>query len=200
MTWGLALGYDPRAKNHHSNHEFETTTGRRCLLVNQHFPCERTMPLSPEELGQLLDQYWGTLVAWVGWEHSFAEDVVQAAFIKLATQSPPPTDCPAWLFQVSRRLALNELKATQRRRKREQISIDLRQTDSSSSTMDSEALRATLEQLSPQDRQIVVARIWGALTFDQIAAAVELPKATVWRMYQSAIEQLRSHYEQGLSR
>ncbi len=158
------------------------------------------MPLTPEELGRLLDQYWGTLVAWVGCEHPFAEDVVQAAFIKLAAQSPPPTDCPAWLFQVSRRLALNELKATQRRRQREQIAGDLRQNDNSSSIMDSEALRATLEQLSPQDRQIVVARIWGALTFDQIAGAVELPKATVWRMYQSAIEQLRTHYEQGLSR
>lgn len=158
------------------------------------------MPLSPEELGQLLDQYWGTMVAWVGWEHSFAEDVVQAAFIKLAAQSPPPTDCPAWLFQVSRRLALNELKANQRRRQREQIATDLRQTDNSASTMDLEALRATLEQLSPQDRQIVVARIWGALTFDQIAATVELPKATVWRMYTSAIQQLRSHCEQGLTR
>ncbi|MDP1563228.1 MAG: sigma-70 family RNA polymerase sigma factor [Pirellulaceae bacterium] len=158
------------------------------------------MPLSPDELGLLLDQYWSTLVAWVGWEHSFAEDVVQTAFIKLAAQSPPPTDCPAWLFQVSRRLAWNELKATQRRRQREQIAGDLRQTADTSSAIDSEALRATLEQLSPQDRQIVVARIWGALTFDQIATAVELPKATVWRMYQSAIQQLRSHYEQGLSR
>ena len=158
------------------------------------------MPLTPEELGRLLDQYWGTLVAWVGWEHAFAEDVVQAAFIKLATQSPPPLNCPAWLFQVSRRLALNELKATQRRRQREQISNDLRQTDNSSSTLDSEALRATLEQLSPQDRQIVVARIWGELTFEEIAAVVELPKATVWRMYQSAIEQLRCHYEQELAK
>ncbi|MBL8853617.1 MAG: sigma-70 family RNA polymerase sigma factor [Planctomycetaceae bacterium] len=159
------------------------------------------MPLTPDELGRLLDQYWGTLVAWVGWEHAFAEDVVQAAFIKLAAQSPPPLNCPAWLFQVSRRLALNELKATQRRRQREQIANAQRQaTRWPPSSLDAEELRATLERLEPQARQIVVARIWGELTFEQIATAVELPKATVWRMYQSAIEQLRCHYEQELEK
>ncbi len=159
------------------------------------------MPISPEELGRMLDQYWATLVAWVGWEHPFAEDVVQSAFIKLAAQSPPPTDCPAWLFQVSRRLALNELKATQRRKRREQIAGELRSANSSgSSDLDVEELRQLLQQLEEPSRRIVVARIWGELTFDQIATALELPKATVWRMYQLAIQQLQSHYEQGSPR
>lgn len=159
------------------------------------------MPITPEELGQLLDRYWGVLVAWIGREHAFAEDVVQTAFIKLAAEPTPPTDRAAWLFQVSRRLALNELKAEQRRRQREKIANELcRATDTTPSNPDPEELRAVLEQLDHQHRQVVIARIWGELTFDEVAAAIELPKATVWRMYQSGIQQLRSHYEQGSQR
>jgi RNA polymerase sigma-70 factor (ECF subfamily) len=160
------------------------------------------MPLSPEELGQLLDRYWGTLVAWVGREHAFAEDVVQAAFIKLAAQSPPPSDVPAWLFQVTRRLALNELKAAERRRKREQVAHDLQANRCggavpSQEGLDREDLHVLLERLTPLDRQIVVARIWGELSFDQIAALVQWPKSRVWRTYQSALAALRSHFPPG---
>lgn len=160
------------------------------------------MPLSPEELGHWLDRYWGTLVAWVGREQPFAEDVVQAAFIKLAAQSPPPSDIPAWLFQVTRRLALNELKTAERRRQREQLAHD-RQSNRSGYAAPSEEnlnhadLNELLERLAPLDRQIVVARIWGELSFDQIAALVEWPKSRVWRAYQSALAALRSHFPPG---
>jgi len=160
------------------------------------------MPLSPEELGQWLDRYWGTLVAWVGREQPFAEDVVQAAFIKLSAQSPPPSDVPAWLFQVTRRLAINELKTAGRRRRREQVAHDLQSNRSSSAApsvedLNHEDLNELLARLAPLDRQIVVARIWGELSFDQIAALVEWPKSRVWRTYQSALAALRSHFPPG---
>lgn len=66
------------------------------------------MPIDPDNLGKLLDGYWAILVEWVGGDRDGAEDVVQSAFIKLAFEEPKPVNCVAWLFKVSKRLAINE--------------------------------------------------------------------------------------------
>ena len=160
------------------------------------------MNLSPQEIGQLLNRYWAPLVAWVGREHPFAEDVVQGAFVKLATQSPPPTDIAAWLFQVTRLLAINEVKAAERRRQREKAAHDLQVPHVASSSQKAgentpDLIASLMTRLAPCEREIVVAKIWGELTFDRIAELVELPKSRVWRIYQSAIVKLRSYVEQG---
>lgn len=160
------------------------------------------MNLSPQEIGQLLNRYWAPLVAWVGREHAFAEDVVQGAFVKLATQSPPPADIAAWLFQVTRRLAINEIKSAKRRRQREKAAHDMQvpHLEPSSQQDDehtSDLIASLVTRLAPCEREIVVARIWGELSFDRIAELVELPKSRVWRIYQSAIAKLRSDVEQG---
>ena len=66
------------------------------------------MPVDSEKLGDLLDRYWPVLVAWVAGTRDDAEDIVQSAFIKLAAEDPAPINCAAWLFTVTKRLAMNE--------------------------------------------------------------------------------------------
>lgn len=66
------------------------------------------MPIDANSLRKLLDDYWTTLVEWVGGARDGAEDVVQSAFIKLASEDPPPENPVAWLFTISKRLAINE--------------------------------------------------------------------------------------------
>jgi RNA polymerase sigma-70 factor (ECF subfamily) len=52
-----------------------------------------------------------------------------------------------------------------------------------------------LDALPPDQREVVVARIWGGLTFDEIAALVGEPRTTVYRRYGEALEVLREKLE-----
>jgi RNA polymerase sigma-70 factor (ECF subfamily) len=51
----------------------------------------------------------------------------------------------------------------------------------------SEELEIYLQQLGPVDREIVVARIWGELTFEQIAELVNRPLSVVYRHYRQSL-------------
>jgi RNA polymerase sigma-70 factor (ECF subfamily) len=45
--------------------------------------------------------------------------------------------------------------------------------------------------LPPEQREVVIARIWGGLTFDEIAALVRDSRTTVHRRYNEALATLR---------
>ncbi|MGV3485394.1 MAG: sigma factor-like helix-turn-helix DNA-binding protein [Planctomycetaceae bacterium] len=55
-------------------------------------------------------------------------------------------------------------------------------------------MRELLARLESREREIIVAKIWGGLTFDQIGAALGEPKVTIWRTYQSGITKLKEAY------
>ena len=154
------------------------------------------MPLPPDALSRLLTLRWAALVAWVGHQYPWSEDVVQQAFIKLSTIDPVPANPSAWLFTTSRRLALNQIRSDQRRLTRE---AEYNQFPPYRSCREFDAERAelmtALQNLPDISRQIVVARIWGELSFDAIAESLEISKSTVWRTYEQSLEQLRQFYE-----
>lgn len=154
------------------------------------------MPIDSENLGELLDRYWSVLVSWVGGARDEAEDIVQAAFIKLAAEHPPPANCAAWLFTVARRLAINERLSRNKRRMREmQVATQRLEPLCSPSGSAALELEELLNKLPERQREIVIARIWGELTFDELASVFGEPKATVWRVYQAGIAELREFYE-----
>lgn len=154
------------------------------------------MAIDAEKLGQLLDRYWPVLVAWVGGERGESEDIVQMAFVKLVVQDPVPVNCVAWLFTVTKRIAINERLSRNKRQVRE-LHIARRNSCPHRRQTDAEslALREVLEQLDDQQRQIVIARVWGEMTFDELAILFDEPKATVWRLYQAAISNLRERLQ-----
>jgi RNA polymerase sigma-70 factor (ECF subfamily) len=57
--------------------------------------------------------------------------------------------------------------------------------------MDAELTTQWLERLPDIQRQIVTARIWGELTFEQIAEVVDRPTATVFRLFRESIDSIR---------
>ena len=140
-----------------------------------------------------MDRYWDPLVAWVGGPRSAAEDAVQSAFIKLAAESSAPENIVAWLFTVTRRIAINDHRASSRRRSRETLAASLN-PESDSSFAEVFEIREILDRLEARQRQVVVGRVWGELSFDEIATLMNESKATVWRVYQQGIEQLRKVY------
>jgi RNA polymerase sigma-70 factor (ECF subfamily) len=55
-------------------------------------------------------------------------------------------------------------------------------------------LAEKLSRLPDEQREVVVARIWGDLSFEEIARVLEKSQATVWRQYQAALMSLRELY------
>lgn len=150
------------------------------------------MPITARQLSEYLDRHWGPLLVWVGQCDGMAEDVVQQAFIALSAQAIVPENPVAWLYKTSRHFAINERKKLCRHRVRqaavaqpESQPCELWQTEQSADLADQ--LRGLPDEL----RETVVAHIWGEMPFAEIAAITGRSQATVWRQYQSALDQLR---------
>ncbi len=158
-------------------------------------PHQCPMPIEPKELSDTLDRFWPVLVAWADRACEDPEDVVQAAFIKLAVEEPAPDNCVGWLFTVVKRLASNSRLATHRRKQR-QINVSASQPQQARQTEPAGEfeLRDLLTRLEDREREIVIARVWGELSFEQLAVLINEPKATVWRAYQTGIAKLKKVY------
>jgi RNA polymerase sigma-70 factor (ECF subfamily) len=156
------------------------------------------VPVTPEQLAQLIDRHAAALVLLARSRCDCAEDVVQEALIALAAAEPPPAEPAAWLFAVVRRRAVSAARRAARRRKHEANAVSQRQTwfiPTSDDRLDADTVAQQLANLDETQREIVVLRLWGGLTFRQIAAVTELSSSTAQRQYESGIEQLRTSLE-----
>ncbi|MGO9112546.1 MAG: RNA polymerase sigma factor [Thermoguttaceae bacterium] len=103
------------------------------------------------------------------WKHDSAEDVVQEAFLRLMRLAEPPQDPVAWLFAAVRNASNYYLRAQERRRCRESTSLAEKKPWFGPTECENE-LVAELQSLPLDYRTVIVAKIWGNLTFEQIAA------------------------------
>jgi RNA polymerase sigma-70 factor (ECF subfamily) len=153
--------------------------------------------MSPEEkadrLARLLTEHAAALALFAAQWSDAADDCVQEALIRLAGQSPWPDNAVAWLYRVVRNLGISQARRGNRRRRHEELASRLRQevSESDESPVDTSTLAAALESLEPAQREVVVARIWGKLTLEQIAEVVGCSKSAVHRRYEAALAALR---------
>ena len=156
------------------------------------------VPVTPEQLARLIDQHAAVLVLLARTRCEQAEDVVQEAFIALATEEPVPDEPGAWLFSVVRRRALSAARTAARRRKHEAHAASSHAAwfaPTSDERLDALAVTKKLADLDAASREVVVLRLWGGLTFREIAAVTETSSSTAQRTYESALEQLRKSFE-----
>jgi RNA polymerase sigma-70 factor (ECF subfamily) len=131
------------------------------------------------------------------WPHDSPEDIVQEAFMRLLEQPVPPENVTAWLFTVVRNLSNNHIRSEKRRKNREiekssQNSSWFVAQDRDGETNDHHTeLIEQLQQLPFQYREVIVAKIWGKLTFDQIAVIQETSTSSAHRIYQTGIKLLQ---------
>jgi RNA polymerase sigma factor (sigma-70 family) len=149
-------------------------------------------------LGGLVDRYAAALELYARqWCHA-PEDVVQEAFLKLVAQRPLPDQPVAWLFRVVRNGALNAAIAARRRRQHEaESAIETAiwfQTDLETSRLDSldaEAASNALQSLPLEQREAIVAQLWGGLTFEQIGELSGCSASTAHRYYAAGLSAIR---------
>ncbi len=148
--------------------------------------------IGPETLGQLFDEHAPALVLYARQWSECPEDVVQDAFIALARQRLAPDQVLAWLFRVVRNGALAASRRDRRRTQREAKAAapDAAWFALGDDQIDARHAEALLADLEPAVRSVIIARIWGGLTFDAIARAEGCSLTTAHRRYQAGLAQL----------
>lgn len=154
------------------------------------------MPLSAAQLADLIRAHAGALRLWVGRVCSSSEDVVQEAFCRLACQEPPPDNPVAWLYRVCRNLAQKQRLSDERRRGREErhARYEIAVSDPSHELEIAETV-AAVQELEEELREVLVARIWGQLPFEEIGRLCGVSTATAFRRYEGALKTLHDKLE-----
>jgi RNA polymerase sigma factor (sigma-70 family) len=146
--------------------------------------------IEESELRQLVDQWGPSLVLFARQWSSTPDDALQEALIELVQLVDVPLHLKAWLFRVVKNKALNHLRS-ERRRDMHQRSAVMERDEwfvvDHETRLDGRHIASLLETLDAAQREIVVSRIWGDLTYEEIATLVNRPIATVHRLYQSAL-------------
>jgi RNA polymerase sigma factor (sigma-70 family) len=155
--------------------------------------------IDAELLGQLLDEHGPALALYAAQWTEAADDCVQEALVELARQPARPDNIVAWLYRVVKHRALNAARSTRRRRERESRAMAGRfaQTNQRAAfdRWDVLTVIEALEQLETEEREVVVMRIWGGLTYAAVAAALEISISAAHRRYSQALFHLRELLE-----
>lgn len=130
--------------------------------------------------------------------HADAEDVVQEAFVRYwRHQRGLPGEPMALLVTSVRRAAFDLARREGRRTAREERA--LAESDAPvahfRSPLEGDERRAAIEEalarLPPEQREVLVLKIWGELTFEQIGAELEISPNTAASRYRYALAALR---------
>jgi len=135
---------------------------------------------------------------------TLAQDVVQGVFIKLFRQWQPsqrasPT-LRQWLFRVAHNEAVDLIRAEESRRRlhergaEEAAAVNAANADDADGAA-TEARRhalvlASLQILTPGERQVVLLRLQQGMSYDEIAAVTGRPRNTVGVMLHHAVRKL----------
>lgn len=123
-----------------------------------------------------------------------AEDVVQDAFLKLFRRPQRPDNVSAWLYRVVRNDAINAGRSDSRRDRHERLASEDRQSwfePSPGQSLDIQTVTDSLCNQPLELRETIVARLWGGLSFDEIASLTGTSASTASRRYQAGLEALR---------
>jgi RNA polymerase sigma-70 factor (ECF subfamily) len=149
-----------------------------------------------EGLRLLLDRHADALELYARSWCDTPEDVVQEAFVALAGLRQTPDNPASWLFRAVRNGAINAGIAGKRRRRREaRKAADARpwfEPDSEAPDLDPDAAQTALAGLPTDQRETIVAHLWGGLTFEQIAEIAGTSASSTHRNYHAGLKTLRA--------
>ena len=126
-------------------------------------------------------------------DRSLAEDLLQEVFLKIYRQPPQVEKPRAYLFRMTRNLAVDVLR-------RSQPTESLEEQEHLGITYDSDVkldLEQAFSMLTLQERQLAALHLSAGLTFREVAVIVERPLGTVLWQYQKAIGKLRMMLDGG---
>lgn len=154
--------------------------------------------IGPELLAKLLDEHGPALVLYARQWCSTPDDVVQEAFIRLAGQREMPARLAPWLYRVVRNGAMSAARGARRRRAHESVAAQ-RADDyfepSPGDRLDAVEAARYLDSLPQEQREVIVAKLWGGLSFQEIGDLVGTSASSAHRWYEAGIAALRQRLE-----
>jgi RNA polymerase sigma-70 factor (ECF subfamily) len=157
--------------------------------------------IGPDMLGRLFDEHAAPLVLFARQLCAAPEDIVQDAFVSLARQSEAPDRPAAWLYRVVRNGAIAAARQSGRRRRREQRAADREAMPgepwfaATDDRIDAESAARLLAELDRETREVIVGRLWGGLTFEELARLQGCSLTTAHRRYQAGLDRLHARLE-----
>ena len=153
--------------------------------------------MTPQQFEQLILTHRRPLELFAAQWTTTPEDCVQDAFLKLFRNPVDVANHRAWLFRAVRNLAIDSGRSETSRKQREQSVGQNRKlfAESNDNSLDLNELQSALEHLPDDQREVIVARTWGKLTFEEISEAFGIATSTAHRRYETGILQLQKHFE-----
>src|SRR5262245_30455462 len=124
-----------------------------------------------EQHGRALLAYASALLR----DPSYGEDVVHQVFLNLLDR-PPDDVGPGYLFRAVRNRALNHIRGRARDTGLDAAAPWLE--NPAGSQEDAVALQSALRALPEEQREVIVLKIWGELTFVEISRVAGIPANT----------------------
>lgn len=128
-----------------------------------------------------------------------AEDVLQEALVETWRRAGGRPE-KALVFATIRRRAIDLARRNDRRQQREQTgepeSLFIHPPDHRDTTA---LLEQAVSRLPAPQREVISLKIWGDLTFAEIATTLEIPQGTAASRYRLALEALREHLTSALA-
>jgi RNA polymerase sigma factor (sigma-70 family) len=154
--------------------------------------------LSPQAVTRLWDEHGRTLVLYARQWCDVPEDVVQEAFLLLVRQVVAPDNPVGWMYRVVRNRAINASRSCGRQSRRETAAAGRGQPwfeSADGDRLDAAAATDALKHLPVEQREAIVARLWGGLSFEEIARLSEMSLSKVYRSYQRGLAALRERLD-----
>jgi RNA polymerase sigma-70 factor (ECF subfamily) len=154
------------------------------------------------DLGRLYDVHAQALFAYLlnfTRNEQDTRDALQEVFVKLATNPEAlnnARDERAFLIRLAHNAAIDLMRRRgARERHHERFGIENPSAFAPSADPDEEAFRKELSsclgELPSEQREVVHLKLWEGLTFEQIAATLEIPANTAASRYRYGIDKLR---------
>ena len=126
--------------------------------------------------------------------HADAEDVVQEGFVRFWRSRDRVAEPVAYLYACVKHCGLDWQRSGKRRMKREEATArpeaELMFAGGVEEHERRFAIEAALAQLPEKQREVLVMKVWGGLTFSQIAAGLEISADTAASRYRYALARL----------
>jgi RNA polymerase sigma-70 factor (ECF subfamily) len=126
-----------------------------------------------------------------------AEDLVQEAFVRIwRLYGHTGEVAPGLVYRAIRRLAIDWARSIDRRIIREQKTFELTPLSSAfEDTLEKDeqqkALLRAVDRLPDEQKEVLTLKIWGELTFDEIARTLDASLNTVASRYRYALQKLK---------
>ncbi len=139
---------------------------------------------------------------WAG-GHAEAQDIVQEAFMRFWQARGRARDPAAYMYACVRRCALESHRSGRRRERWEQAAMRERpaQVEPAFEAMPEKdefrgSVEAAFERLPDEQRQVLVLKIWGELTFEQIGEVIEASPNTAASRFRYGLTALRQELKE----